>query len=79
MILGLHNYAIIVPIENRCIIFYNNKINSLQKYDIPKNYRIKHKAVQLLSQHNLKILNQTDGQTGRLILKPTFSLGRKVG
>jgi hypothetical protein len=33
---------------------FNNKLNSLQMYDIAQNYRIIH-VVQRLSQHNLKI------------------------
>jgi hypothetical protein len=31
------------------------KLNSLQRYDIAQNYRILHRVVQRLSQHNLKI------------------------
>jgi hypothetical protein len=34
-----------------------NKIDSLQSYDIPQNYRILHKLVKCLAQHDLKILN----------------------
>jgi hypothetical protein len=33
------------------------KLNSLQRYDIAQNYRILHRVVQRLSQHNLKILH----------------------
>jgi hypothetical protein len=54
MKLGLQNYAVIVPIENSYIKFNNNKINSLQVYDIAQNYKILHKVVQRLSQHNLR-------------------------
>jgi hypothetical protein len=31
------------------------KLSSLQRYDIAQNYRILHRVVQRLSQHNLKI------------------------
>jgi hypothetical protein len=31
------------------------KLNSLQRYEIVQNYRIIHRVVQRLSQHNLKI------------------------
>jgi hypothetical protein len=34
-----------------------NKINSLQRYGIAQNYRILHKVVQRLPQHNLNISN----------------------
>jgi hypothetical protein len=54
MKLGLQNYAVIIPIKISYIKF-NNKINSLQIYDIAKNYRILHKVVQCLPQHNLTI------------------------
>jgi hypothetical protein len=33
----------------------NNKLNSLQKYASAQNYRILHRVVQRLSQHNLNI------------------------
>jgi hypothetical protein len=46
---GLQNYAIIIPNDNSYIRFNNNKINSLQTYDIAQNYRILHKAVWRLS------------------------------
>jgi hypothetical protein len=52
--MGLQNYVVIMPIKNSCIKF-NNKINSLQNHDIAQNYRILHKVVQRLFQHNLKI------------------------
>jgi hypothetical protein len=55
---GLRNYVvIIIPTENSCIKF-NNNINNLQRYGIAQNYRILHKVVQRLSQHNLRISNQ---------------------
>jgi hypothetical protein len=40
-----------------CLYFIHlrRKLNSLQRYDIEKNYRILHRVVQRLSQHNLKI------------------------
>jgi hypothetical protein len=53
----LQNYGVIIPTENSFIKFNKNKINSLQIYDTTQNYRILHKLVQHLSQHNLKILN----------------------
>jgi hypothetical protein len=34
MKLGLQNYAVIISIDNSFIKFNNNKINSLQIYDI---------------------------------------------
>jgi hypothetical protein len=56
--IGLHNYAVITPVENTYITYikFNNKVNTLQVYDSAQNYRILHKAVQHLSQHNLKVL-----------------------
>jgi hypothetical protein len=36
MKIGLQNYAVI-PIENSCNKFNNNKTNSLQRYDITEN------------------------------------------
>jgi hypothetical protein len=56
MKLELQNYAVI-SIENSCAKFNNNKINSLQMYDIAQNYRIRHKVVQRLFEGNLKISN----------------------
>jgi hypothetical protein len=53
--LGLQHYAIIIPVENSYIKFKNNKINSLQRNDIPQNYWILQKVVKCFSQHNLKI------------------------
>jgi hypothetical protein len=45
--------------RNFCIFLYliylRRKLNSLQRYDIAQNYRILHRVVQRLSQHNLKI------------------------
>jgi len=58
---GLQNCAII-PTENSCIKFNNNKTNTLQRYGIAQNYIILHKMVQLLSQHSFKISNHTDIQ-----------------
>jgi hypothetical protein len=55
MKLGLQNYAIIIPTDNSYSKFNNNMINSLQIYDIAQNYRILHKVVQRLSQHNPKM------------------------
>jgi hypothetical protein len=54
---GLQNYVVILPIENTCIKVNNNKINSLQRCDTAQNYRIRHKVMQRMSQHNLEILN----------------------
>jgi Leucine-rich repeat (LRR) protein len=54
--MGLQNYAVI-PIENSCNKFNNNKINCLQKYDITTNYKTLLKVVQHLYQYNLKIVN----------------------
>jgi glutathione peroxidase-family protein len=54
--MGLLNCAV-MPIENSCNKFNNNKINCLQRYDITENYKILHKVVQHLYQHNLKIVN----------------------
>jgi hypothetical protein len=36
MKLGLQNYAVARPIENSSIKFNGNKINSLQRYCMPK-------------------------------------------
>jgi hypothetical protein len=36
-------------------IHLRRKLNSLQRYDIAQHYRILHRVVQRLSQHNLKI------------------------
>jgi hypothetical protein len=36
-------------------IHLRRRLNSLQRYDIKQNYRILHRMVQRLSQHNLKI------------------------
>jgi hypothetical protein len=55
MKLGLQNYAVFTPIGNSCIKFNDNKVNSLQKYDNTQHYRILHKVIQSLSQHNLNI------------------------
>jgi hypothetical protein len=53
MKLGLQNYAVTIPIERSCIKF--NKLNSLQTYGIARNYRILHRVLKRLSQHNLKL------------------------
>jgi len=37
---------------------FSNKLNCLQKYDIALKYRIIHKMVKRLSQHNFKIPHQ---------------------
>jgi hypothetical protein len=55
MKLVLHGDAIVMLIEKSCIVFNNNKFNSLHRYDISKNGRIVHGVVQRLFQHNLKI------------------------
>jgi hypothetical protein len=52
MKLGLQSYAVIMPIENG--LKFNN-LNSLQIYDTAQSYRILHRVVKRLSQHNLKI------------------------
>jgi hypothetical protein len=46
--------------SRNCTIFLyfihlRRKLNSLQRYGIAQNYRILHRVVQCLSQHNLKI------------------------
>jgi hypothetical protein len=51
---GLQNY-VIIPTENIYIKFKIKKKNSLQLYDIAENYRILHKVVRRLYQHNPKI------------------------
>jgi aspartate/glutamate racemase len=56
MKLWFRNYTVIIPTENK-IYHINNKVNSLQTFDIAQNYRILHKVVQRLSQHNLSISN----------------------
>jgi hypothetical protein len=56
MKLGFRNYTGIIPTENK-IYHINNKVNSLQTFDIAQNYRILHKVGQCLSQHNLSISN----------------------
>jgi hypothetical protein len=50
MKLGLQNYPIIMPLYK----FNNNKLNSLQWYDIAQSYRILQRVVQHLP---LKILH----------------------
>jgi hypothetical protein len=57
MKLGLQNYAVITLTKNSCIRFNNNKINTLQTYGAAQNYRILHKVIQRLSQHELKNSN----------------------
>jgi hypothetical protein len=58
MKLGLHNYAVIIPIYSIYIKFNNNKTNGLQTYyNSAKNYINRHKSIQRLSQHNLKMSN----------------------
>jgi riboflavin transporter FmnP len=47
----------IIPIYNSCIKFNINKINSVQTYNTVQHFRILPKAVQRLSQHNLKVSN----------------------
>jgi hypothetical protein len=59
MKLGLQNYVIIIPTDNSYIKFNNNKINSLQTYDIAQNYRVLHEVVQCWSQHNFKFQTTT--------------------
>jgi hypothetical protein len=49
-ILGSRNFIIFLY-----FIHLRRKLNSLQRYDITQNYRILHRVVQRLSQHNLKI------------------------
>jgi hypothetical protein len=54
--LGFKNYAIIMPIDIYCRpIKFDNKLNSMQRYDIPQYYRTLHREVQRLYKHNLKI------------------------
>jgi hypothetical protein len=55
MKLGLQNYAAIILIENSCIKFNNNKLNSLQTYDIAQKYRTLKGVVQCLSKYNPNI------------------------
>jgi hypothetical protein len=57
MKLGLQNYTVIIPTDKSYIKFNNNKLNSLQTYDIAQSYRILYKEVQLFSQRNLKMSN----------------------
>jgi hypothetical protein len=57
MKLGLRIYAVSMPIESSCMKFINNMINSFKRCEISQNYRILHKVVQHLFQHNLEILN----------------------
>jgi hypothetical protein len=47
---GSHNFIIFLY-----FIHLRRKLNSLQRYDITQNYRILHRVVQRVSQHNLKI------------------------
>jgi hypothetical protein len=53
----LWNYVIIMLIAKCSIKFNNIYLNSLQRNDRPiaHNYRILHRVVQILSQHNLKM------------------------
>jgi hypothetical protein len=58
--MGLHNLeyfsaAVLVSVIFKINLIKNNKMNSLQIYDSAHNYRILHKAVQRLSEHNLVI------------------------
>jgi hypothetical protein len=57
MKLRLQNYAVIMVIENRCIKFNNNRINTVQRYDIAQSLRFLHRMVQRLPQYNLTISN----------------------
>jgi hypothetical protein len=52
---GFQNYTVIIPINNSYIKFNNNKINSVQIYNIAQNYRILHKIVHPVSQRKLTI------------------------
>jgi hypothetical protein len=54
MKMGLQKCAIIT--EKSCMKSNNNKLHSLQRYDIAQNYRILRKVIQQLSQHYLKML-----------------------
>jgi hypothetical protein len=47
---GSRNFIIFLD-----FIHLRRKLNSLQRYDIAQYYRILHRVVQRLSQHNLKI------------------------
>jgi hypothetical protein len=47
------------------IKFYNNNINSLQRYDIAQHYKILHNVVQRLSQHSITIWNHCHIQKPR--------------
>jgi hypothetical protein len=49
-VLGSRNFIIFLY-----FIHLRQKLNILQRYDIAHNYRILHRVVQRLSQHNLKI------------------------
>jgi hypothetical protein len=44
-------------LQTSCIKFNNNKLNTLQMYNIADKYRIVHRVVQCLSHSNLKILH----------------------
>jgi hypothetical protein len=57
MKLGLRNYTVIMSNEKSCIKFNNNRLNSLQSYDIAQNYTVLHRMIQRLFQHKLKILH----------------------
>jgi hypothetical protein len=46
---------IILNFNSVGLIHLRRKLNSLQRYDIAQNYRILHRVVQCLSQHDLKI------------------------
>jgi hypothetical protein len=57
MKLALQNYAVIIATDSSYIKFNNNEINSLQTCDNAQNYRILHKAIQRLSQHDINMSN----------------------
>jgi len=53
--IGLNNYVVIMPIEYRCIKLNNNKVNSLQVYDIAQNCRILRSGGSAFVPNSLKI------------------------
>jgi hypothetical protein len=67
MIFCLLNFNCVGKTANSCIsgsrnfiiflhfIHLRRELNTLQRYDIVQNYRILHRVVQRLSQHNLNI------------------------
>jgi hypothetical protein len=55
MELGLQSYGVMMPVENICIKLNAINLNRLQRCAITRNYKILHRVVQTLSQHNIKL------------------------